>query len=98
MSFTVYLFDFRVVLFYFFDLLSSSSPASVERNVRQVHARRSQTDPTRHVAHTKELPQGVREDDQTVPERILITSPTARRDSSFFHDHHYHRGRVRRNL
>lgn len=74
LSFAVYLFDFWV---------SSSCSASVEGNVRQVLACRSQTDPTRYVAHTKELSQRVREDDQPVPERILIPSPTARCYSFF---------------
>jgi len=51
----------------------SSRPVGNAWHVRQVFANGNQTDPARHVAHTKELSQGVREDAQTVPERNLST-------------------------
>lgn len=38
----------------------------------EVYADGNQTDSARHVAHTKELSQGVRKDAQTVSERNLI--------------------------
>jgi len=54
-------------------IVFSSRASGVERNVRQVLADGNQTDPTRHVTHTEELSQGVHQDAETVPERILIT-------------------------
>lgn len=59
-------------------MIFSERPAGDEKHVRQVLAVGNQTDPTRHVAHPEELPQGVREDAETVPERVTTVRPQSR--------------------
>lgn len=79
----------------------SSRPVGDAWHVRQVFANGNQTDPARHVAHTKKLSQGVRENAQTVPERNLSTWNLQTLDRFIFvdrgNDYCYHLGRLRQN-